>query len=148
MIYGGAEGMWDDENYEFYSGPGYTTTEMEFEYGSAYTNNMITLYRHYDYMDSFPDNIWDKIQVVFNNTFGKDILDSGWFVPSKCEWLAFADAFGITKETFEDYSLSPYYWSSSAHGSQNKAWNIGFGMNEMQLTEFWNVWNIRLSTIF
>ena len=36
-----------------------------------------------------------------------------WFVPSKAEWSAYGRELGITKNNYENFGLSEYYWSST-----------------------------------
>ena len=51
------------------------------------------------------DDMWGVIQ---------EEITSGWFVPSKSEWAAFAKAFDITSSNYSSkYGLSFDYWSSS-----------------------------------
>ena len=46
---------------------------------------------------------------------------SGWYVPSRGEWSAFADQLNITTSNYSSKGLSNGYWSSSQY-STNGAW--------------------------
>ena len=55
-------------------------------------------------------NYDDMLEVI------QEEITSGWFVPSKSEWAAFAKAFDITSSNYSSkYGLSSGYWSSSQH---------------------------------
>ena len=56
--------------------------------------------------------------------------EEGWYVPSRAEWVAFADAFDITNDSsspnyYVNFGLSYGYWSSS-QSDANGAWDVDF----------------------
>ena len=63
------------------------------------------------------DDMWGVIQ---------EEITSGWFVPSKSEWAAFAKAFDITSSNYSSkYGLSIVCWSSS-QSNANDAYRANF----------------------
>ena len=84
-------------------------------------------------------DIWGKITTQYNK---------GWFVPSRDEWAAFADAFGITKSNYnKTYGLSDHYWSSSLDNSWDACYpNFYWGYMYVNLLNSGSY--ARLSTTF
>ena len=77
--------------------------------------------------------MWDKINsgttnshdMWKNTNITKEQIDSGWFVPSKGEWLAFAGNLGVTRSNYSSYGMSGTYWTSSISTS-TRAWELDF----------------------
>ncbi len=68
----------------------------------------------------YPD-MWG-ISVVNSRTWNSS---SGWFIPSRSEWAAFADQLGITTSNYSSKDLSDEYWSSSQVHTEY-AWYASF----------------------
>ena len=64
-------------------------------------------------------DMWEKTNIT------EEQIDSGWFVPSKGEWLAFAGNLGVTRSNYSSYGMSGTYWTSSISTS-SRAWNLDF----------------------
>ena len=83
--------------------------------------------------------MWGVIQEEVNN---------GWFVPSRAEWSAFANAFSINSVNYTEYGLSnDGYWSSSQYDT-NDAWDASFkrGCMDSSNVDYYNY--VRLGTTF
>ena len=105
-----------------------TITSQNFGSGKQNTANMISKWNSSAYGSQNARDIWGAIQTQVEN---------GWFVPSRAEWAAFADAFSITSNyngsgsytgggNYDStYGLSSYCWSSSL-GSANNAYLTNF----------------------
>ena len=79
--------------------------------GRINTNRMIKSWNSSQYGEQNSNDIWGVIQ--------NEVAD-GWFVPSKSEWAAFGEAFGIDNNNYSStYGLSYIYWSSSQLFSNN-----------------------------
>ena len=79
--------------------------------GRINTNRMIKSWNSSHYGEQNSNDIWGVIQ--------NEVAD-GWFVPSKSEWAAFGEAFGIDNNNYSStYGLSYIYWSSSQLFSNN-----------------------------
>ena len=50
---------------------------------------------------------------------------AGWFVPSRGEWSAFGNAFGIVAYNGYNNGMKNYYWTSSQHDSAS-AWSTDY----------------------
>lgn len=75
------------------------------------------------------------------------LVENGWYVPSKDEWVAFAAAFNVTSND-GDFGLCDDYYSSSLSDSQ-KAWFIDFSNNAVRSDfNLFDVSHIRLGTTF
>ena len=89
-------------------------------------------------------NYDDMLEVI------QEEITSGWFVPSKSEWAAFAKAFDITSSNYSSkYGLSYSYWSSSRYDTicaYRASFNIGyFGIrNDIVYIGYY----VRLATTF
>ena len=87
-------------------------------------------------------NYDDMLEVI------QEEITSGWFVPSKSEWAAFAKAFDITISNYSSkYGLSNFYWSSSQHNT-GYAYRAYFGSGNI---DYFNVdisLYVRLATTF
>ena len=85
------------------------------------------------------DDMWGVIQ---------EEITSGWFVPSKSEWSAFAKAFDITSSNYSSkYGLSGNYWSSS-QGSTNGAYTAYFNNSYINNYAVYGNTYVRLATTF
>lgn len=111
-----------------------TITSTDFEKGNENTGTMISKWNAakegivnneiepYEGATQYDQDIWKHIQTIYNN-------GSGWFIPSRVEWAAFAGELGITGTSSGNYNsiyeLSDYYWASS-QGSPYHAWSARF----------------------
>ena len=86
------------------------------------------------------DDMWEVIQ---------EEITSGWFVPSKSEWAAFAKAFDITSSNYSSkYGLGSTYWSSSQYDTYN-AYRAGFDNGTIYGNDVRrNYYCVRLATTF
>ena len=53
------------------------------------------------------------------------VVEDGWYIPSKDEWVAFGSSMGITSSNYSGKGLSQLYWSSSLKYSDS-AWYVMF----------------------
>ena len=84
----------------------------------------------------------DMLEVI------QEEITSGWFVPSKSEWAAFAKAFDITSSNYSSkYGLSSGYWSSSQH-STNYAYRARFNSGYISNNYVYSNHFVRLATTF
>ena len=89
--------------------------------------------------DGTYDDMWEVIQ---------EEIESGWFVPSKSEWAAFAKAFDITSSNYSSkYGLSNAYWSSSQYNT-NGAYRARFSLGYINGISVGNYFCVRLATTF
>ena len=73
---------------------------------------------------------------------------SGWYVPSRGEWGAFADQLGITKSNYANKGLAGSYWSSS-HIITSMAWSANFDYGYMFSDNLYGYSNkVRLGATF
>ena len=83
-----------------------------------------------------------------NDIWGQIGENSNWFIPSKDEWLAFADAFDIDSSNYSTtYKLSLYYWSSSQDDADG-AWYVTFAGDKMRNTLINRIYSVRMSATF
>jgi hypothetical protein len=124
-----------------------STTSTAFGTGKQNTATMISKWNSKAYGDqdvcAAHKDMWGQIQAQVNK---------GWYVPSRGEWAAFADAFKISKEsTDENYyvylGLSTYYWSSSQEDS-SYAWITVFNHGGLGTNTVNNGNCVRLATTF
>ena len=102
-----------------------TTTSEDFEAGKTNTSTMIGKWDRKEYGEqdqcSSHKDMWGQI---------KNQVQTGWFVPSKAEWSAFAEELGITRGNYVNQNLSDWYWSSSQDNA-NGAWTALFSIGYM-----------------
>ena len=122
-----------------------TATSEDFGTGRTNTATMIDKWINCDTKGYGAQNVgsdsdmWGIIQ---------EEVAQGWFVPSRAEWAAFADAFDITRSNYDDkFGLSNYYWSSSQRNMYN-AWLDIFDGGSMGYTSVRNGRYVRLATTF
>ena len=72
---------------------------------------------------------------------------SGWYVPSRGEWSAFADQLDITTSNYSSKGLSNYYGSSSQYSARN-AWDANFYYGSSDYGDVTNSHYVRLGTTF
>ena len=113
-------------------------TSEDFEKGKKNTQTMITQWNSNKYPPQDDNDMWGLILTQVN---------SGWFVPSRAEWSAFAEELGITKDNFVTYNLSAWYWSSS-QGNTYCAWDANFGIGCMDYFDVTNGYCVRLAATF
>ena len=84
----------------------------------------------------------DMLEVI------QEEITSGWFVPSKSEWAAFAKAFDITSSNYSSkYGLSGTYWSSSQYDTYF-AYSAVFGSGTIYFDIVNFRYYVRLATTF
>ena len=113
--------------------------EEEKEIGKANTETMLGVWTADTDTAKSSDDIWGQIEA-----------NSNWFVPSRDELLAFADAFDIDSGNFsETYGLSVEYWTSSQDGIGG-AWCVYFDEISMDSANISsrNDFSVRLSATF
>jgi Tfp pilus assembly protein PilX len=97
-----------------------STTSTAFGAGKQNTANMISKWNseYYGVQDNCTSHkdMWGQIQPQVNK---------GWYVPSREEWAAFANAFEITSSNFRNFKLGYNYWSSSLRTARNE-WYVHF----------------------
>ena len=98
-------------------------TSEDFGKGKQNTQTMVAQWNSNRYPPQDDNDMWGLIQTQVN---------SGWFVPSRAEWSAFAEELGITKNNYVDQNLSNSYWSSSQK-TRYFVWILDFDQNCMGL---------------
>ena len=83
----------------------YSTIKDEFGAGQLNTEEMLYLWSNEILGSRNTEDIWSAIGDRINQAYD--------FVPSRAQWAAFADAFGITSLNYEQYGLNSSYWSST-----------------------------------
>ena len=136
------------EHYWYYNARGNmgdyaTATSKEFGAGRTNTATMIAKWNSSAYGAQNDNDMWGLIQ---------EEVAQGWFVPSRGEWAAFADAFDITDDSssqnyYKNFGLGNYYWSSS-QCSTNGAWGANFGNGFLNLYGVNSNYFVRLATTF
>ena len=96
-------------------------TSTAFGQGEQNTINMISKWNSNGYGSQNARDMWGASEVNSRTWNGS----SGWYIPSRDEWAAFAGELGITRSNYSNYGLSYYYWSSS-QSSANSAWGARF----------------------
>ena len=89
-----------------------TATSTSFGSGKQNTKNMIAKWNSSAYgaqNDGSYTDMWG-LSAVQSGTWNGS---SGWYVPSRGEWGAFADKLGITSSNYRNKGLFDGYWSSS-----------------------------------
>lgn len=120
-------------------------TSNNFGEGKENTRKMIAKWNAAGTEDGYADaakgdqDVWNYIQ-------------SGWFLPSRDEWAAFAKAFNISKTStdvtyYGNYMLSDFYWSSSQYSAYS-AWDARFSKGGMNYYSVHGTRFGRLSTTF
>ena len=130
-------------HYWYYNARGYmfdyaTTTSVDFGTGKANTQAMIEKWNSEDYGTQNSNDMWGLIQTQVAN---------GWYVPSRGEWAAFGDAFGITSSNYTNYNLSVICWSSSQPNAYS-AWGAYFGDGIIDADTVNRDFYVRLGTTF
>ena len=99
-----------------------STTSGDFGTGEKNTQTMITKWNSSAYGSQNSNDMWG-LSAVQSGTWNGS---TGWYVPSRGEWAAFASQLGITKSNYTNYGLSRFYWSSSQR-TADYAWGADFG---------------------
>ena len=99
-------------------------TSLEVGSGAENTKNMIAELGN----GTTGTNLWEIEQL-------QNKVAEGWYVPSRAEWAAFADAFDITNDSsspnhYVNFGLGNHYWSSS-QATTDIAWDVGFNDGDM-----------------
>lgn len=115
-----------------------TATSTEFGKGMSNTINIMEKWNNNEYGLQNENDIWRNI---------KSQVERGWYVPSKEEWAAFADALKITASNYMEFEILPEYWSSSQN-SVYAVWNVIFGSNMFGYSGSHGENNVRLGTTF
>ena len=89
-------------------------TSTNFGAGEQNTKNMIakwngSLYGAQNAGTTYNPDMWG-ISAVNSRTWNES---SGWYIPSRDEWAAFAGQLNITSSNYSSKGLSHFYWSSS-----------------------------------
>ena len=113
-------------------------TSEDFEKGKENTQTMISQWNSNKYPPQDDNDMWGLILTQVN---------SGWFVPSRAEWSAFAEELGITKDNFVTYNLSAWYWSSSQRIASN-VWHANFRTGCMHYNDVGSGDFVRLAATF
>ena len=123
-----------------------TATSVDFGVGEKNTQTMISKWNSSAYGSQNNGSYTDMwgISAVQSGTWNGS---TGWYVPSRGEWAAFASQLGITDDNYENYGLSNTYWSSS-QGNTYRAWYAIFGSGYMNgsVVNYTNY--VRLGTTF
>ena len=123
-----------------------STTSEDFGTGKANTIAMIRKWNSSSYgkqnANSKFKDIWGAIQPYIG-----DINNPTWFVPSRSEWIAFANNLVINEFNYKFYGLSYEYWSSS-QGDDEAAWYADFDGELMGYYDMDRLDYVRFSTTF
>ena len=124
-----------------------TTTSTAFGQGEQNTINMITKWNNSEYG---PQNGYSKyidmwgVSAVNSRTWNGT---NEWYVPSKDEWSAFANALGVTKSNYVSKGLAYCYWTSS-QGTNSIVWIAHFEVGYMNRDVVTSTHLVRLGTTF
>ena len=118
-------------------------TSTAFGQGEQNTINMISKWNSNGYGSQNARDMWGASEVNSRTWNGS----SGWYIPSRDEWAAFAGELGITRSNYSNYGLSYYYWSSS-QSSANSAWGARFPYSYFDSYGVTTGKPVRLSTTF
>ena len=123
-----------DSNYHYwyYSAYSYrmsdyaSQTSTAFGAGEQNTINMISKWNSNGYGaqnagTTYNPDMWG-ISAVNSRTWNGS---SGWYIPSRDEWAAFAGELNITSSNYSSKGLSIHYWSSSQNSTRS-AWYAHF----------------------
>ena len=121
-------------------------TSVEFGAGRTNTATMIDKWINWDtkgYGEQNDNDMWGLIQ---------EEVAQGWFVPSRAEWAAFADAFDLANDSsspnyYVNFGLSNGYWSSLQCGTRD-AWLAYFTNGYMTFGTVGSNYYVRLATTF
>ena len=94
------------------------TTSVNFGAGKTNTDTMIVKYEK----RFFGNEAYGPLTDLWGLDTLKSEVSGGWFVPSKEEWSAFADAFSLTRENYISFGLRDVYFSSSIRDYET-AWS-------------------------
>ena len=124
-----------------------STTSGDFGTGEKNTQTMISKWNSSAYgaqttTGSFPD-MWG-LSTVQSGTWNGS---TGWYVPSRGEWTAFASQLGITKSNYTSFGLSLSYWSSSQSTTRG-AWLAYFSIGYMNNGNVNTTYYVRLGTTY
>ena len=110
-----------------------TRTSGDFGKGKDNTDAMIklgqnkgidnTVTPNVNYGELTANDFW-YLESVKNTTTNK------WFVPSRAEWAAFANELYIDRNSYANYNLKYWYWSSSQYNIYD-AWHAAFDYGVM-----------------
>lgn len=123
-----------------------STTSTAFGKGEQNTKNMREKWNTDPYgakNDGSYTDMWG-LSAVLNGTWNGS---SGWYVPSRYEWAAFAGQLGITSSNYSSRGLSRWYWSSSQYITES-AWSADFGSDLFSGGSVRNNDYVRLGTTF
>ena len=120
-----------------------TYTSGEFGAGEQNTAKMITKWNSSGYGSQNSNDMWG-LSAVQSGTWNGS---SGWYVPSRGEWSAFADQLDITKENYPSKGLSSNCWSSSQYSARS-AWYANFFYGTFDFYDVNNLTYVRLGTTF
>ena len=124
-----------------------STTSTAFGRGEQNTINMIAKWNSSAYgsqttSGSYPD-MWG-LSAVNNRTWNGS---SGWYVPSRDEWAAFAGELNITSSNYSSKGLPYSCWSSSQYNTIS-AWRTRFSSGNFGYYDVNFDYYVRLGTTF
>ena len=127
----------DSSTHQFWSSSGTSVaTSTAFGTGKSNTAAMIAESGSSSYM-------WG-LSAVKSGTWNGS---TGWYVPSRSEWSAFADQLNITTSNYSSKSLSINYWSSSKN-IKTLAWTASFYGGDFGVNSLSAYYHVRLGTTF
>ncbi len=109
------DGKQNGATYQFWSSSG-TSVVTSTDFGTGKTNTAAMIAK-----SGSSSYLWE-ISAVQNGTWNGS---SGWYVPSRSEWAAFAGELDITGGNYPSKGLSDWYWSSSQYDTSG-AWCASF----------------------
>ena len=122
-------------------------TSTDFGAGEQNTINMIAKWNGSLYGAQNDNRTYDDmwgISAVNSRTWNGS---SGWYIPSKEEWAAFAGQLNITSSNYSSKGLSDLYWSSSQYNT-SYAWHAYFNFGDFNHYYVFNYNYVRLGTTF
>ena len=114
------------------------TTAEEFGTGKNNTKNIMDIWSNSKYGEQDNEDMWGAIQ---------EEVRKGWYVPSREEWAAFADALKIDMTNFEEKGLNYWYWSSSQN-SISAIYGMHFNSGSVGYTGVNSNYYVRLGATF
>ena len=115
------------------------TTLENFGTGKTNTNKMIIKWNNKEYGNQNSQDIWGNIS---------NVVEEGWFIPSKDEWLAFGNELNVTSDKRLQYGFNQYCYHSSSQRTARFVWDAHLYQGNINQIYVNNLIGIRLATTF
>ena len=115
------------------------TTSKNFGAGKNNTDKMILKWKDKAYGDLHSQDIWGNISSV---------VEEGWFIPSKDEWMAFGNELNVTSDKRVQYGFIEYCYHSSSQRTARFVWDAHLYQGNINQIYVNNKIGVRLATAF